>query len=114
VLADANLFDTYNETSNLIELKDFISFILTPFITALLIAEDMDISIDQAHDIRDDSNEFGDIMQPDDDGDGGTLEDLHRANIRAMKGRHNAFFSHLPRNRKQSVVLSVQELIPCD
>ncbi|KAJ7849910.1 hypothetical protein B0H13DRAFT_1905970 [Mycena leptocephala] len=59
-----------------------ISFILTP---ALLIAEDMDIPMDEAHDIRDDSNEFGDVMQPDEDGDGGALHDLHRANIRAMK-----------------------------
>ncbi|KAJ7930299.1 hypothetical protein B0H13DRAFT_1858928 [Mycena leptocephala] len=103
VLADATLLDPYNETSNLIELRDFISFILTPSVAALLIAEDMDIPMDKAHDVRDDSNEFGDVMQPDDDGDGGILEDLHRANIRAMKGSHNAFFSHPPRHRKQRV-----------
>jgi hypothetical protein len=74
----------------------------------------MDIPIDQAHDVRDDSNEFGDVMQPDDDGDGGNLEDLHRANIRAMNGRQNAFFAHPPRHRKQRVILSVRELIHCD
>lgn len=110
VLADMNLFDHYNETSNLIELKDFISFILTPSVAAILIAEDMDIPIDQAHDVRDDRNEFGNVMQPDDDGDGGNLEDLHWA----MNSRQNAFFAHLPRHRKQRVVFSVQELVHCD
>ncbi|KAJ7828179.1 hypothetical protein B0H13DRAFT_2373356 [Mycena leptocephala] len=103
IVADENLFDPYNETSNLIELKDFIAFILTPFVAALLIAQDMDIPVDQAHDIRDNSNEFGDIMQPDEDGEGGVLDDLHRANIRAMKGTANAFFAHPPRHRKQGV-----------
>jgi hypothetical protein len=63
----------------------------------------MDIPMDQTHDVRDDSNEFGD--------DGGTLEDLHRENIRAMTGHQNAFFAHPPRHRKQRVVLSVRELI---
>ncbi|KAJ7911781.1 hypothetical protein B0H13DRAFT_1875513 [Mycena leptocephala] len=103
ILADENLFDPYNETSNLIELKDFIAFILTPFVAALLIAQDMDIPVDQAHDIRDNSNEFGDVMQPDEDGEGGVLDDLHRANIRAMKGTANTFFAHPLRHRKQGV-----------
>ncbi|KAJ7506359.1 hypothetical protein B0H11DRAFT_2327427 [Mycena galericulata] len=74
-------FDEYDDTSNLIPLKDFVAFILTPFTAALLIAEDRNISLEDATDVQDASNNFGDMMQPDDDDL--TIEDLHRKNIRA-------------------------------
>jgi RTC4-like domain len=84
-------FDSYDPSCDLIELKDFISFILTPFVAALLIAEDRDLDLTEADDVRDASNDFGDLMQPEDDADS-TIDDLHRANIRAMKGSENVFF----------------------
>ncbi|KAJ7482128.1 hypothetical protein B0H11DRAFT_2419050 [Mycena galericulata] len=43
-------FDEYDDTSNLIALKDFVAFILTPFTAALLIAEDRGISLEDATD----------------------------------------------------------------
>ncbi|KAJ7939086.1 hypothetical protein B0H13DRAFT_2300819 [Mycena leptocephala] len=94
------------EVSTLIEFKDFISFILAPF-TALLIAEEMDIDLAEAHDIRDNSNEFGDVMQPDDDKDEQVdvlhrVETLHRENIQAMKGTTNVFFSQRPPRRQKN------------
>ncbi|KAJ7506489.1 hypothetical protein B0H11DRAFT_2219860 [Mycena galericulata] len=45
-------FDECDDTSDLIALKDFVAFILTPFTTALLIAEDRDISLEDATDCR--------------------------------------------------------------
>ncbi|KAJ7648338.1 hypothetical protein DFH06DRAFT_1423943, partial [Mycena polygramma] len=53
VVDDPERFDDYDETSNLIDLKDFIAFILTPYVAALLIAEDRTIALSDAHDIRD-------------------------------------------------------------
>ncbi|KAJ7495675.1 hypothetical protein B0H11DRAFT_2389262 [Mycena galericulata] len=91
-------FDEYDDTSNLIALKDFVAFILTPFTAALLIAEDRNISLEDATDVQDASNNFGDMMQPDDDDL--TIEDLHRKNIRAMSNANNPFFSQPPRYRK--------------
>ncbi|KAJ7511064.1 hypothetical protein B0H11DRAFT_2183176 [Mycena galericulata] len=91
-------FDEYDDTSNLIALKDFVAFILTPFTAALLIAEDRNISLEEATDVQDASNNFGDMMQPDDDDL--TIEDLHRKNIRATGNANNPFFSQPPRYRK--------------
>ncbi|KAJ7444739.1 hypothetical protein B0H11DRAFT_2203532 [Mycena galericulata] len=93
-----NSFDEYDDTSNLIPLKDFVAFILTPFTAAILIAEDRNISLEDATDVQDASNNFGDMMQPDDDDL--TIEDLHRKNIRAMSNTNNPFFSKPPRYRK--------------
>lgn len=94
ILEDRDRFDDElnGETSDLIDLKDFVSFILTPLAAALVIADDMDVDTDEAHDIRDTNNEFGDIMQPDDDNDD-LLDTLHQENIQAMKGTTNIFFS---------------------
>ncbi|KAJ7719795.1 hypothetical protein DFH07DRAFT_784562 [Mycena maculata] len=91
-------FDKYDDTSNLIALKDFVAFILTQFTAALLIAEDRNISLEDVTDVQDASNNFGDMMQPNDDEL--TIEDLHRKNIRAMSNANNPFFSQPPRHRK--------------
>ncbi|KAJ7218575.1 hypothetical protein GGX14DRAFT_560920 [Mycena pura] len=73
--------DTYGETSNLIPLKDFIIFFLTPFVAILLIAEDKNLNIEDAADVRDASNEFGQLMQADDDSDE-EIQNLHQGNSR--------------------------------
>ncbi|KAJ7442797.1 hypothetical protein B0H11DRAFT_2291947 [Mycena galericulata] len=91
-------FDECDDTSNLIALKDFVAFILTPFTAALLIPEDRNISLEDVTDVQDASNNFGDMMQPNDDEL--TIEDLHRKNIRAMSNANNPFFSQPPRHRK--------------
>ncbi|KAJ7657159.1 hypothetical protein DFH06DRAFT_1327988 [Mycena polygramma] len=57
--------------SNLFDPKDLIAFILTPFIAALLVAEDRTIALSDAHDIRD-------------------------QNIKAQKGFTNTFFAQAP------------------
>ncbi|KAJ6521517.1 hypothetical protein B0H19DRAFT_1244590 [Mycena capillaripes] len=95
-------FDDYDETSNLIELKDFISFVLTPFVAALLIADDRGITLEEARDVRDNSNAFGDLMQPGDDDPDDEIDLLHRENIRAVKGTTNEFFSQPPRFRNKA------------
>ncbi|KAJ7497796.1 hypothetical protein B0H11DRAFT_2384520 [Mycena galericulata] len=101
-------FDEYDDTSNLIALKDFAAFILTPFTAALLIAEDRNISLEDATDVQDASNNFGDTMQPDDDDL--TIEDLHRKNIRAMSKANNPFFSQPPGYRKPAFLNSKSQL----
>jgi hypothetical protein len=106
IIKNEELFDPYDAESELLELKDFISFILTPFVAVLLIAEDRDLDFIDADDVRTDSNPFGDIMQPEDVNDD-LLDDLHRKNIKAMNGSNNVFFSQPPpRQRKRTVVLS--------
>ncbi|KAJ7870600.1 hypothetical protein B0H14DRAFT_2571187 [Mycena olivaceomarginata] len=65
----------------------------------------------RCNDIRDNSNEFGDVMQPDDDRDEQVdvphrVDTLHRENIRVMKGTANTFFSlPPPRRQKNSEVV---------
>ncbi|KAJ7501979.1 hypothetical protein B0H11DRAFT_1907479 [Mycena galericulata] len=100
---EALSYKLYDTLSRIIDeapdtLKDFVAFILTPFTAALLIAEDRNISLEDATDVQDASNNFGDMMQPDDDDL--TIEDLHRKNIRAMSNANNPFFSQPPRYRK--------------
>ena len=97
-----NAFGDYDVTSDLIPLKDFISFILTPLAAAILIEEDKDLTLEEGINMRDDSNRFGDITQPEDDDPDGVIDDLHRANIRAM-GSSNPFFSQPPRHRKPAL-----------
>jgi hypothetical protein len=75
------------------ELDAFIFFVLTPFTAVLLIDQDMDVDLDKAGDIRDASNEFGDVMQPlylDDL----MLRDLHETNLRSI-GSGNAFIGFI-------------------
>ncbi|KAJ6564124.1 hypothetical protein B0H19DRAFT_1067715 [Mycena capillaripes] len=95
-------FDDYDETSNLIELKDFISFVLMPFVAALLIADDRGITLEEARDVRDNSNAFGDVIQPGDDDPDDEIDLLHWENIRAVKGTTNEFFSQPPRFRNKA------------
>jgi hypothetical protein len=110
---DPERFDeeTEGEVSTLIEFKDFITFILAPLTAALLIAEDMNVDLAEVHDIRDNSNEFGDVMQPDDDRDEQVdvphrVDTLHRENIRVMTGTANTFFTlPPPRRQKNSEVV---------
>jgi hypothetical protein len=71
----------------------------------------MNVDLAEVHDIRDNSNEFGDVMQSDDDRDEQVdvphrVGTLHRENIRVMKGTANAFFSlPPPRRQKNSEVV---------
>ncbi|KAJ7185062.1 hypothetical protein C8R46DRAFT_1209246 [Mycena filopes] len=52
-------FDMYDETSNLINLTDFVRFILTPFVANLLIEDDLGVDPDRADMLRDASNAYG-------------------------------------------------------
>ncbi|KAJ6595010.1 hypothetical protein DFH09DRAFT_1412818 [Mycena vulgaris] len=98
VKENPDVFDKYDEDSALISIKDFVSFILTPFAVTLLISEDKGLSYEDATSERNASNMFGEHMQP--EADDPVIEDLHRANIRAMSGLENPFFSQPPRHRK--------------
>ncbi|KAJ6478970.1 hypothetical protein C8R45DRAFT_1156396 [Mycena sanguinolenta] len=80
---DCERHDEYDADSHLIDLNAFIFFVLTPFAAALLIAVDLNVDLDEAEDIRDASNEYGDVMQPD-NGDDWLLEDLHEQNLREI------------------------------
>ncbi|KAJ6529437.1 hypothetical protein DFH09DRAFT_1412174 [Mycena vulgaris] len=104
VKENPDVFDKYDEDSALICIKDFVSFILTPFVVTLLISEDKGLSYEDATSERNASNVFGELMQPDDDDP--VIEDLHRANIRAMRGLENPFFSQPPRHRKSHLAIS--------
>ncbi|KAJ7152445.1 hypothetical protein C8R46DRAFT_1357483 [Mycena filopes] len=64
ILQNEKAFDKYDDTSNLIELPDFISFILVPFTASLLIAEDLDLDLLDATDACDNSCDFGELMHP--------------------------------------------------
>ncbi|KAJ7077176.1 hypothetical protein B0H15DRAFT_805346 [Mycena belliarum] len=103
VSTDSDDFDRYDENSNLLNLKDFISFVLTPFTAALLISEDRGVSIEEADTIRDTSSKFGEVAHPENDDDT-ELDELHRANIRAMRAANsdNVFFTEPARYRKKS------------
>ncbi|KAJ7017036.1 hypothetical protein C8F04DRAFT_1267404 [Mycena alexandri] len=63
VIASGAFFDSYDPTSNLLEIEDFTSFILAPFVAALLIAQDKNVEFEEAVDICDNSCDFGDIFQ---------------------------------------------------
>ncbi|KAJ7745853.1 hypothetical protein DFH07DRAFT_963208 [Mycena maculata] len=85
---DQEKYDRYDDASNLIPLKT--SWLLSLF--------HRDITIEEATHLQTESNNFGEVMQPDDDDP--VVEDLHRANIRAMEKDKNPFFSQPPRHRK--------------
>ncbi|KAJ7743275.1 hypothetical protein DFH07DRAFT_943211 [Mycena maculata] len=76
-------FDEYDETSDLISLKDFTSFILTPFAASVLIADDGGITFEEAVDVLDNSNNYGDMMQA--DLDDPVLDEIHRKNMCAIQ-----------------------------
>ncbi|KAJ6500996.1 hypothetical protein DFH09DRAFT_1289803 [Mycena vulgaris] len=67
VKANPDVFDKYDEDSALISIKDFVSFILTPFAVTLLISEDKGLSYEDATSERNASNVFGELMRPADD-----------------------------------------------
>ncbi|KAJ7028858.1 hypothetical protein C8F04DRAFT_1398724 [Mycena alexandri] len=69
VLVNPRLFDAYDETSNLVDLETFLCFLLTPFTANLLISEDLDIDVTEADDVRNESNDYGEAMHPEDDED---------------------------------------------
>ncbi|KAJ6535684.1 hypothetical protein B0H19DRAFT_1241111 [Mycena capillaripes] len=70
-------FNDYDKTSNLIDLNDFVLFIVTPFIAALLIADDRVFTVEEAHDVREKNSTFGDVMQPRDADRDGEIDLLH-------------------------------------
>ncbi|KAJ6583448.1 hypothetical protein DFH09DRAFT_1308957 [Mycena vulgaris] len=104
VKENPDVFDKYDEDSALISIKDFVSFILTPFAVTLLISEDKGLSYEDATSERNASNVFGELMQPEDDDP--VIEDLHHANIRGMRGLENPFFSQPLRHRKSHLAIS--------
>ncbi|KAJ6580499.1 hypothetical protein DFH09DRAFT_1309825 [Mycena vulgaris] len=67
VKENPDVFDKYDEDSALICIKDFVSFILTPFAATLLISEEKGLSYEDATGERDASNVLGELMQPEDD-----------------------------------------------
>ncbi|KAK6992318.1 hypothetical protein R3P38DRAFT_3435577 [Favolaschia claudopus] len=77
-------FDDYVTDSELIDLDDFISFILAPFTATLLIELDLDCDFEDANFHRDQSHNYGDLMQLDNDDDP-ILDGLHHRNIKASK-----------------------------
>jgi hypothetical protein len=89
----------------LILLQDFILFILVPFAAALLIREDLDLELEDAADIRDSSNGYGDMLQPD-NSDDDLIESLRQDNIEAMKDFRDQFMSLAPRVRRTFVPIA--------
>ncbi|KAJ6475383.1 hypothetical protein C8R45DRAFT_935011 [Mycena sanguinolenta] len=87
ITSDYDRFDEYDADSEGMQLQHFITFILVPFTAALLIADDLKVSLSEAGDIRDNSNEYGALMQFD-DGDDNILNGLHKTN--QDKSKENA------------------------
>ncbi|KAJ6488355.1 hypothetical protein DFH09DRAFT_1339261 [Mycena vulgaris] len=104
VKENPDVFDKYDEDSALICIKDFFSFILKPFAATLLISEDKGLSYEDAISERNASNVLGELMQS--EVDNPVIEDLHRANIRVMRGHENPFFSQPSRHRKSHLAIS--------
>lgn len=66
LLAESARIDLNSEDSSpmdILSISDFINFVLVPEVATYLIAQDMEISYLEAIDIKNDSNEFGDIFQ---------------------------------------------------
>jgi len=108
--------DKYDVTSNLIPLKDFIPFVLTPFVATLLIAEDKNLNLEDAVKELDASNEFGQVVHADDDLDE-DIQILHQANIRAVMHRqHEVYsappFSQPPRHNRKKFDVCSQSFYP--
>ncbi|KAF8183455.1 hypothetical protein K438DRAFT_1766746 [Mycena galopus ATCC 62051] len=108
ISANPESFDEYDAESDLIHLQDFVSFILVPFTAALLIAEDLDLDLEDAAKIRDASNEYGDVLQPD-NGDDDIIEHLHEENIKAMKDCRTDFLRPAPRALRAPLRLADSE-----
>ncbi|KAF8190909.1 hypothetical protein K438DRAFT_2139758 [Mycena galopus ATCC 62051] len=108
ISANPESFDEYDAESDLIHLQDFVSFILVPFTAALLIAEDLDLDLEDAAKIRDASNEYGDVLQPD-NGDDDIIKHLHEENIEAMKDCRTDFLRPAPRALRAPLTLADSE-----
>ncbi|KAJ7017986.1 hypothetical protein C8F04DRAFT_1330363 [Mycena alexandri] len=85
VLANPRLFDAYDETSNLVDLETFLCFLLTPFTANLLISEDLDIDVTEADDVRNESNDYGEAMHPEDDEDADVPPPSPKSNPKHVK-----------------------------
>ncbi|KAJ7340616.1 hypothetical protein DFH08DRAFT_938526 [Mycena albidolilacea] len=90
-------FDDYDPDCELISLREFIYFVLTPYAATLLISDDLDLDMDAAANVRHQSNIFGDVMQP--DLEDPSIESLHQRNIDAMQGCSSVFLPRLPSRR---------------
>ncbi|KAJ7449360.1 hypothetical protein B0H11DRAFT_2332341 [Mycena galericulata] len=86
-------WDQYDETSNLISPRKFSKFILVPHIAAWLIAEDLEISMNDAVEVLINSNEYGRLFN-------GDLPEKVDIVVAA-----NPESSHPPRHRKPAVNL---------
>ncbi|KAF8145319.1 hypothetical protein K438DRAFT_1945144 [Mycena galopus ATCC 62051] len=108
ISSDYDKYDEPDTDSELIELNDFVSFILTPFAAALLIAQDMGVDLEPASDIRDNSNDFGDLMQPDNEDDE-LLANLHQENIQVMIESSSVFLQvQPPRSLKDATLVNAK------
>ncbi|KAJ7786983.1 hypothetical protein B0H14DRAFT_3582301 [Mycena olivaceomarginata] len=87
-------FDDYDPDCELISLREFIYFVLTPYAATLLISDDLDLNMEAAANICHQSNIFGDVMQP--DLEDPSIESLHQRNIDAMQGCSSVFLPRLP------------------
>ncbi|KAJ7717866.1 hypothetical protein B0H16DRAFT_1740325 [Mycena metata] len=67
ILMNEDSLDAYEPTSNLLDIEDFIFFVLAPFTAALLISADKGVAFEDAVDICDNSCAFGDIFQQEED-----------------------------------------------
>ncbi|KAJ7442918.1 hypothetical protein B0H11DRAFT_2291927 [Mycena galericulata] len=65
LLDTPKLWDQYDETSNLISPRKFSKFILVPHIAAWLIAEDLEISMNNAVEVLENSNKYGRLFNGD-------------------------------------------------
>ncbi|KAJ7754328.1 hypothetical protein DFH07DRAFT_959777 [Mycena maculata] len=109
-IVDKNLdsFHEDDETSDLISLKDFTSFILTPFAASVLIADEHGITLEEAVDILDNSNNYGDMMQA--DLQDPMLDKIHRKNMHAIQ--QDQKISQPPRYRKLLSSFPEPSIIP--
>ncbi|KAJ7310149.1 hypothetical protein DFH08DRAFT_1046738 [Mycena albidolilacea] len=97
-------FDDYDPDCELISLREFIYFVLTPYATTLLISDDLDLDMEAAANVRHQSNIFGDVRQP--DLKDPSIESLHQRKIDAMQGCSSVFLPRLlsrrPHNGKRA------------
>jgi hypothetical protein len=80
VSKDSALYDN-GETSSYLTVDDFTRFVLVPFVTVSLIAEDLSFKDFQSALIeRNVSNDFGELFHPEDDNND-IVHEIHRQNV---------------------------------
>ncbi|KAF7360423.1 hypothetical protein MVEN_00772400 [Mycena venus] len=99
-----SMYNDYDD-SNHMAMKDFVSFILVPFVAICLIAQDFPGlmgGIQGAIFERNNSNEYGDLVHPEDDADE-QVHQLHHENMKAIKAlsTDSDRYDHLPPKKKQ-------------